>query len=111
MELEDKAKVVASVVGRICSISCRSSCFALDYLKEKVEFNLFFHIDRCKRAIAWQGIEQILPPKQPLHCLVIPSFFCGQGASFELNSDDITLDFQIKTSGFSKICRKILKYC
>ena len=33
------------LVGRFCSISCRTSSLALVYLKEKVEFILFFQID------------------------------------------------------------------
>ena len=52
MELEDKAKVIASVGGRICSIPRRASCFALVYLKEKVKFILFFQINRGKTASA-----------------------------------------------------------
>ena len=32
--------------GRICSIPCRASCFALVYLKEKLQFVLFFLIEK-----------------------------------------------------------------
>ena len=40
MEREDKAKVVASVLGgRICSIPCRASCFTAVYLEEMVEIS------------------------------------------------------------------------
>ena len=50
MVREAKAKVVASFFvggGRIYSIPCRASCFALvgDGLEETVEFILFFQID------------------------------------------------------------------
>ena len=38
--------------GKICSIPCRTSCFASVDLKEKDEFNLFFKIDRGKIASA-----------------------------------------------------------
>ena len=52
MEREAKAKVVASVSGgKICSISCRASCFAFVYLDETFEFNGFLQIK----------IEKILP--------------------------------------------------
>ena len=47
--------------GKICSISCRTSCFASVDLEETVE-----------------EIEQMLPPKQtrrPLPLLLPPSFF------------------------------------
>ena len=37
---------------RIYSVPCRASCFALVDLEEKVEFILFFHIDRGKIASA-----------------------------------------------------------
>ena len=48
--------------GRICSIPCRAGCFALVYLKEKVEFILFFLIDRGKK-LARQGIEHVFGPQ------------------------------------------------
>ena len=38
IELEDKAKVIA----KICSISCRASCFASFDLEKEDEFDLFF---------------------------------------------------------------------
>ena len=52
IELEDKAKVVASVCGgqNLFNSLPRYSCFVLVYLKEKVEFILFFQIDHCKNS-------------------------------------------------------------
>ena len=44
MELEGKAKVVASDWGAEFVFPCHASCFDLVYLKEKVEFILFFEI-------------------------------------------------------------------
>ena len=38
------------VGDRICSIPFRACCFVLVYLKEKVEFILFFQIDHCKNS-------------------------------------------------------------
>ena len=47
MEREAIAKVVASVWGgRIYAIPCRASCLALVDLEEKVEFILFFQINK-----------------------------------------------------------------
>ena len=56
--------------GRICLIPCRASCFALVYLKEKVEFIHFFnHL----RHNSQQGIDKILPPKQTRRLFALPS--------------------------------------
>ena len=52
MEREAKAKVVARLFGgRIYSIPCRTGCFALVDLEEKVDSS-FFLIDRGKIASA-----------------------------------------------------------
>ena len=37
--------------GKMCSISCRASCFASVDFEERVEFILFFQIDRAKKKI------------------------------------------------------------
>ena len=58
MELEDKAKVVG---GRICSIPCRASSFALVSLKEKVEFILFFYKDQGKTASGARNLINSAP--------------------------------------------------
>ena len=52
METEGKAKVVASVWGeKIYSIYCYTSCFVSVNLKETVDFNRFFQIDRLNSTI------------------------------------------------------------
>ena len=67
MELEDKAKVVASVWGG-------------QNLKEKVEFILFFQMDRGKTASAAMNWTNCAPQTEAmtfaLSSTVIPSFFC-----------------------------------
>ena len=65
MELEDKAKGPSHLFGgqnlSICSIPCHAGCFALVYLKEKVEFLLFFQIDRGKTASAARNWANFAP--------------------------------------------------
>ena len=51
METEAKAKAVAPVWGEEFIYPCRASCFASVYLEEKVEFILFFQIDRGKQLL------------------------------------------------------------
>ena len=63
MERKAKAKVVASVWGRIAlAIPCRASCFASVDLEENVEFILFFQIDRGKIASAARNWINSSPP-------------------------------------------------
>ena len=64
IELEYKAKVVASVWGAEFVqflASCRASCFDLVYLKEKVEFILFYQINRGKTASAARNGTNFAP--------------------------------------------------
>ena len=56
IELEFKAKVTS-----VCSIPCRASCFTLDYLKKKVEFILFFLIDRGRTVSAQRNWTNFAP--------------------------------------------------
>ena len=49
--------------GKIGSIPCRASCFASVDLKEKVEFILFFQMDRGKIASAARTTINSAPPK------------------------------------------------
>ena len=87
IELEDKAKVVASVLRRIggqnpCRASyfvlvflkqtvefnhppCRDSCFASIFLKQKVEFNCLFQKDRGKTASVARNLSPS-PMRRPL---------------------------------------------
>ena len=60
--------------GRICSISCRASCFASVDLEEKVEFILFFQIDEGKIATSAKEFNKFCPPNRSddlylCHCL------------------------------------------
>ena len=74
MELEDKAKVVASVWLAELAVLPRS------IRKNRMNSTFSFKYTRNKaKQLARQGIEQILPPKQtrPLPCLLIISFFYG----------------------------------
>ena len=63
IELEDKAKVVASVCGgqNLFKSFPRYSCFVLVYLKEKVEYILFFQIDWGKTASAARNWTNFSP--------------------------------------------------
>ena len=78
MELEDKAKVIASVWGgRICSIPFRSSVLPWSIRKKMLNSSYFSKLTEAKQ-LAQQGIEQLLPPKQtrrPLPCLIILSSY------------------------------------
>ena len=62
MELEDKAKVIASVWGGQNLFNSFSlQCFALVYSKEKVEFILFFQINRGIKASGARNWTNIAP--------------------------------------------------
>ena len=50
IELEDKAKVVASPLFGGQN-PCRASCFASVYLEQTVEFNCLFQIDRLSSTV------------------------------------------------------------
>ena len=49
-------------MGRVCSIPCRASCFALVYLEETVEFNRFFQIDRLNSTESSKYVD--CPPNR-----------------------------------------------
>ena len=92
IELEDKAKVVASDWGTkslplqlFClgflkqtvefnRPPCHASCFALVFLKQIVEFNHLIQKDGGKAA-STARILSPNPTRRPLPCLLIKSFF------------------------------------
>ena len=81
MELEDKAKVVVSVWGTEF-VQFLATLASLGLFERKGRIYPIFP-NRLRQNswqwLAWQGIEQILPPKQtrrPLPFLLSPSFFC-----------------------------------
>ena len=116
IELEDKAKVVASVWGKNLLNSLPPSLFCLGRferngrivsveLTETIEFNRFFQIDLGKTASARQGIEQMLPPKQtrrPLPRPLILSFFYDTNPLMQA-----TRVWDYKTSGKMNIAEEI----
>ena len=64
-DTQAKAKVGTSVWGgKIYSIPCRASCFALVYLEENFELIIFFQIDREKTASAVRNYINSPPKKK-----------------------------------------------
>ena len=79
IELEDKAKVVASVCGAKF-VQFLDALAVLPFSTWKNRMNSTISSKLTAKQLAQQGIEQNLPPKQTrrhLPCLLVPSFFYG----------------------------------
>ena len=78
MELEDKAKVVSLFGGaELVQFFAALAVLPWSYWKKRLNTSYFSKSTEAKQ-LAWQGIEQVLSPKQtrrPLPCLLIIFFF------------------------------------